>query len=869
MNVSQFLCIDQVQKLRRGISCFAIFIAACLQPAVTQTAEPTNVRAILTSHCVDCHNAAESKGNLNLDDLAIDLQSTDGLNRWISIHDRVAAGEMPPKESNTLPEADRQRLIEELSGKIQKAVTEQYSAEGRATRRRLNRYEYENTLRDLFDAPWLQIRQSLPEDGEAYRFNKVGDALDVSHVQIARYMAVADEAMQQVIDAHAAFEKRQVNRRYYARDSRAFYRRIQYTVFNRSPERATFPIVGFEADLPALEENAAHTVGEKDPQRREREAMGVVASTYEPLEIKFDEFKAPISGAYRLRFSAYSFWARPESEQKWWRPSRSELEKGRTREPVSVYAEMPPRLLRKIGNFEVTPEPNEYVLEVNLLAGETIRPDAVRLFRSRPPGPWRNPLAVKDGQPGVAFRWLEVEGPIHPSTGGALRPLIELSTDAANSHDQAISIARREIRTFLERTYRRPVIGQDVDRFIPIVERALANKSSLRDSIQAAFCGVLCSPEFITLNEEAGTLNDYALASRLSYFLWNSEPDRELRKLASEKKLHESDMLDAQAGRLLESDRSQRFVDAFLDYWLDLRKADATSPDADLYPDYYLDDYLVESSVDETRSFFKLLIDQDLPARNLVDSDFVVINERLALHYELPGVEGVQLRKVALPEGHVRGGLLTQASILKITANGTTTSPVTRGVWMTERILGKPVPPPPAAVPAVEPDTRGATTIRQQLDKHRTLDSCNACHARIDPPGFALESFDVLGGFRSNYRVHRSEPIPDKEKLTGNRFGKNGQPFTFDDGPVVDASGSLSNQGSFHDIKELQSLLLKDERQIARNLVQQLVVYATGAPVRFTDRSEVERILDTAKERNYGVKSLILALVQSRLFREK
>ncbi len=229
----------------------------------------------------------------------------------------------------------------------------------------------------------------------------------------------------------------------------------------------------------------------------------------------------------------------------------------------------------------------------------------------------------------------------------------------------------------------------------------------------------------------------------------------------------------------------------------------------------------------------------------------------------------MNLRRVELPSGHVRGGLLTQASVLKITANGTTTSPVLRGVWVTERILGKPVPPPPTAVPAVEPDTRGATTIREQLAKHRTEASCNACHAQIDPPGFALECFDILGGYRANYRVNNPEPIPDKKRMFASGYGKNGQPFNFSAGPEVDASGQLSSGDKFDGVRELKQLILSDERQVARNLARQLIIYATGAPIHFGDRPELEEILDESQASQNGVRDLIHAIIQSQLFRTK
>ncbi|HXJ40724.1 MAG TPA: DUF1592 domain-containing protein, partial [Bryobacteraceae bacterium] len=367
---------------------------------------------------------------------------------------------------------------------------------------------------------------------------------------------------------------------------------------------------------------------------------------------------------------------------------------------------------------------------------------------------------------------------------------------------------------------------------------------------------------FVTLEEKPGRLDSYALASRLSYFLWNSEPDSTLRQLADSKQLQSAAVLRAQTKRLLGDPRSQRFVQAFLDYWLDLRKLNNTSPDESLYPDYYLDDWLVESSGDETRAFFTELLKKNLPARNVVSSDFAMLNERLAAHYGIPGVTGTALRPVSLPADSPRGGLLTQASILKVTANGTTTSPVLRGVWISERILGHPVPPPPSGVPPVEPDTRGATTIREQLDKHRNQAFCRSCHAKIDPAGFALESFDIAGGWRDHYRA-----LGDGPKAPG--IGKAGHDYAFGYARPVDPSGTLPDGRSFADVRELKRLLLSDERQLARNLASQLITYSTGAPVRFGDRPRLEQILDQSKASQYGVSSLIDAIVQSDLFRSK
>ncbi len=213
--------------------------------------------------------------------------------------------------------------------------------------------------------------------------------------------------------------------------------------------------------------------------------------------------------------------------------------------------------------------------------------------------------------------------------------------------------------------------------------------------------------------------------------------------------------LHAQVDRLLKDPKAAAFNESFTGQWLDLRKITATTPDDRLYPEW---DELIEwSCVQETRRFFDEVLNDDLSVTNFVRSDFAILNERLATHYGIPGVKGIEFRKVKLPADSVRGGVLAQASVLKVTANGTTSSPVLRGVWVMERILGLPVPPPPPGVPAVEPDIRGATTIREQLAKHRNSESCAGCHAKIDPPGFALESFDVIGGWRERYRAAERE----------------------------------------------------------------------------------------------------------------
>lgn len=834
------------------------------RPAPATPTLSASAQQFLRQSCVGCHSKSNASGGL---DLTKPFRPTDtqNFNAWVKVYDRVSAGEMPPKAAVQPTAAARKGFLAALQQPLVAVDTARVRKEGRSTWRRMNRYEYENTVRDLLDAPWLQIKDMLPEDGLTARFNKVGDALDVSHVQMSRYLNAAEYALREALAQPQRPET--TTRRYYIRDQRSFGPRP-----GQAPERATFQILDNAADLPAYERRRGSAPANTDPAKRELEAVGVVAGAYEPLTPRFDQFRAPVAGRYKLRLRAHSFWAHPENPNRWWKPDLRQISAGRTQEPVSLYASLPQGVtqqLRKLGTLDFAPQSRVGELDVVLLQGESIQPDPARLFRSRPPN-WRNPLATPEGQPGVAYQWLEVEGPLvdsWPTKGQRLLagdlPLKEGTGGQVEivPKDPATD-GERLVRAFMQHALRRPVPVAETLPFVKLFHSAQEAGASFTESLLTAYTGVLCSPDFVTLEERPGPLEDHALAARLSYFLWNTGPDATLRGLADRGALRDPKQLAAQTDRMLADPRAQQFVNAFLDYWLDLRKTGDTSPDELLYSDYYLDDYLTESSVEETRAFFAELIRGNLPARNLVQSDFVTINDRLATLYGLPGVEGSAIRKVSLPKDSVRGGLLTQASVLKVTSNGTTTSPVVRGAWITERILGQPVPPPPPSVPAVEPDIRGATTIREQLAKHRNDPTCNSCHVKIDPPGFALESFDVFGGFRERYRA-----LGEGEKVPG--FGKNGQPFAFHAALPIDSSGELPNGRKFTDVRELKRLLTQDERQIARNLVRQLVTYSTGAPVRFGDRPKVEQILDRAAPGGYGVKSLIHGIVASELFRNK
>jgi hypothetical protein len=846
-------------------------LALALSTFSATAAARAEIDHFVSKYCADCHDADTKKGNLDLTALKFDLNDPNAFNTWVNIDDRVAKGEMPPAKKARPANSDLKSFTNFVTTDLLQTDRDHVAKEGRATKRRLNRYEYEETLRDLLSLPQLDVKNFLPEDRESHLFNKIGDALDVSHVQMSRYLTAAEFALRQAMTPQIDKPEVKTNR-VYTMEDRAFFGKI-----NLGPNvRSGWPLCGLEllTNLIAKPEMPFT----KDPERRAKEAMAVVVSTYEPTEIRFSNFRAPVSGFYKLTFAGYSI----NMAQNYKSVSRA-----KRHEPVTIYAEVPPQNLRKLGSFDVFADSTTNVITAWLNRGETIRPDSARLHRSRPPN-HKNPDETPEGIPGVAYQWMEAVGPLYeqwPPAGHQLlfanlkleehelppsenenqrrrfrAPLKRLKVEAQSETPEAD--AEKLLRNFIAHAYRRPAEEADIQRFVGLVKRSLTKGYSFTDSMIAGYTAVLSSPGFLYFDEKPGRLDDFALAERLSYFLWNSAPDSELRSLAQKGELHKPKVLRAQTERLLDDPNSRQFVNAFLDYWLELRTITGSAPDEELYPDYQLDDYLAESMIDETQLTFADLLKRDLRIENLVKSDYVIINERMAAHYKIPDVNGVEFRRVTLPKDSLRGGFLTQASVLKVTANGTTTSPVKRGVWIMTRIMGEPPPPQPASVTAIDPDIRGATTIREQLAKHRNQEACVSCHRYIDPSGFALESFDVMGGYREYYRS-----VGEGPKIYG--IGHNGNYFHFSKGQPVDPTGELWDGRKFADVRQLKECLATDPEQLARNLTQQLITYATGAPIRFSDRPAIAKILADSRKNNYGPRTIIHNIIQSDLFLNK
>jgi hypothetical protein len=683
-----------------------------------------------------------------------------------------------------------------------------------AVLRRLNRAEYENTIRELLGVQ-VELKDLLPPDSSAGGFDNVGDALHTSSFLIERYLEAADKALDVAI-ANGP-QPPVIKKRFSCRDERQV------------------------------------KVATESVYRHLEEAL-VLFSSSPWNAVTLGQFYPPDRGRYRFRISAHGL----QSPAK----------------PVTFRVEAGPMLMgtknHLIGYFDAPPDRPAVVEFVDHLeARSTIRLLPYGLANAQTV----NRIgAEKYEGAGLVVQWIEVEGPLHEAWPPESHRRIfgELPQGPSGLRDfrnrvevlsqDPLADADRILRRFTRRAYRRSVTDADVQPLVALVQKKLGEGHSFEQAVRVGLKAALVSPEFLFLRERPGRdgkLDDFALASRLSYFLWSSMPDEELLGLAEQSKLGQPEVLRRQVERLLTDARSKAFTENFVGQWLGLRDIDFTEPDHRLYPEF--DDMLRAAMMEETHQFFNELLTHDLSVTHFVSSDFSLLNERLAKHYGIPGVEGHRFRKVALPPESHRGGVMTMAAVLKVTANGTNTSPVVRGAWVLDRILGAPPAPPPPGVPAVEPDIRGAVTIREQLAKHRQIPSCASCHNSIDPPGFALESFDVIGGWRESYRsVGRGEPVT----IDGRRM-----PYAR--GPKVDPSDVLLDGRRFRNIDDLKALLLADKEQVVHALTAKLLTYAAGRVASRADQPGIAAIAGKARARSYGLRTLVHQIVQSKEFRSK
>jgi hypothetical protein len=672
--------------------------------------------------------------------------------------------------------------------------------------RRMTQREYAYALRDLLqideDAAIL-ISESLPPEADAGGFDTMAESQGISALHIRSYLEAANRALDTALVLGTRPE--------------SLERKIDYsqglmTYFALS-ETFGLGVVKMLDDA-AVQFDGAVCTYTMDSERN-----------YVPI-LQEGRYKVTLDG-YRHQADSLVVMT---------------LFKGKTQGIVASLDEL-------IGSWDLIDDETRVVsTEVFLQPGDLVAPCVAEADVPADDPFYRyfeaNMLAKNYTGEGVAFRSMVIEGPLTDQWPSAsvrgLLPGIELDDTGALLLSKTPEEHLLEIvADFAPRAFGHPVSERSIAKLTQLGLTALDEGQPFVEAVRTPILAILTAPNFLYQIDQRAIPEDYDFAKRLAAFLWRSPPDRELLDLASQGLLQDSYHLGVQVDRMLDDPKSTRFVEDFSGQAWRLDEFRATSPSQTLFPSYNAQ--LGQSMEAETNLFLAALIADDLGADQLIDSDFTFVNRPLAQLYGIPEVSGQEMRRIALPPDSPRGGLITQASILKITANGTSTSPIPRGNFILEHLLGAPMPPPPAGVPGLEPDTRGSSTIREQLDLHRTNPTCNACHRSIDPPGFALESFDAVGAFRNEYRNRR----------------------------LVDPSGTTPTGRSFAGIHEYKQILLEENLdQVARHLFQQMLIFATGAETESHDRDEIDVMLDRLGTDGYGIRSMIHEIVASSLFQK-
>lgn len=813
-------------------------LTGCLVPvllslsvlAAVHSAE-VDVAPLIESACIHCHDADTETG-LNFETLSHDLSDPVAFRTWESVFDRVADGQMPPEsEDRPDPEALASALNMLERGLRSESAARQ-EVEGRVKARRLTKLEFGYTLQDLLLIEG-DVTSGIPDEAESGSFDNVGASQRLSAIHMESYLDAADRALALAI-------------------------RTERNPFRRSENNYNWLQEWHDKPL---------NLGGSITRKRDSGSGIVLFRDADYLTVfkfaSFNPYSGPsVAGTYRLT---------------------AEVAAIQTDEVLTakIIAKSPSGGARLLKAVDLLPGETQVVdveayLEPGVLPYLTFVDPAEKIGGVFSAGGAQNYKG-----PGLAIHSQAVEGPLAdswpPASTRRLLHGVELDerswilqiangvVGGGGSNDgfrvRLTKDAQQHlsdiVRRFAALAFRRPVVEEEIEAFSRLACAAIEEERPFIEAVKIPLRSMLASPQFLLFGGEPGKLDDFALANRLAYFLWKSMPDEQLFTLAAEGKLSDPVVLAGQVDRMLADSKANRFVVDFLGQWLRLNKVNVTTPDDGLYPEF--DEVLSQSIPQETQAFFTELIQKNESLSKLIDCDYTMLNRRLAEHYGIESVQGQAFQRVELPDDSPRGGILTQAAILKTTANGTNTSPVMRGNFVLTNVLGTPPSPPPPNVGSIEPDTRGRTTIREILAAHREIESCNQCHREIDPPGFALESFDPVGGYRTAYRVSGGEytvggiatKLPPKP------------------GRAVDASGVTSEGVSFSGIQEFKKLLMKRKPQVARNFISKLAVYATGAEIQFADRDEIEAILARASENDYPVRDILHEVVASKMFRHK
>ena len=768
-----------------------------------------SVLPFFKTYCLRCHDAQKQEGKFRLDTLPREFVDQANAQRWGEVVFRMNSGEMPPKNEPQPKPQELGHVVDWLSTRINEGAAARMAKRGPVLHYRLSREEYANTVYDLLGVYYdVHLPGAFNEDPRWHGFERIGSMLSLSPSHVDRYFKAAEIVLDRAFPAQPSQPTKG------RRDASE----------GREKWLADRGLTG-QARWPMWPHNRRHLINTTVPGtyriRLQLSGLQPPGGRIPHLSLWHQQLKRSVFDQDVLA---------PEDK-----PTIIEFETDLSPGGLEVVNEVP-RTFVDVGNHTL-----------NVLNG------GGSVFTSTRDMSFLNPTGYKlfDDQsqaiyPMLLLDWIEWEGPLTSDSD------LKKREGLVPAKDGDLAEARDCLQRLALRAWRRPPTDVELDRYIKVVEGELAAGENFRSAYRAAMVGLLTSKNFYYLEEGSVSprrdkINDWELASRLSYFLWGSMPDDELFAAAQSSRLHKPDVLRGQLARVLGDVKGQRFTESFPKQWLQLHKVGMFPPDAQLYPDY--DMWLEKSMVLETTRFFGEVFAKNLSLREFLASDWTMVNPRLALHYKLPPVPESGMQRVALrPDDH-RGGLLTQASVLMLTSDGTRHRPVHRGVLVSEAIFGRTPPPPPPNVEPLEPtpSNKPKATIRMQLEAHATHAICASCHQKIDPLGFAFDSFDAVGQWRTE------EVVPAGQ-------GAN---------PPVNATGKLPDGRTFHGADEFKQLLVQDLDRFAEAFVEQLATFALRRVMTIDDAAQIKSIAQASKTEDYRLRTVIENFVMSDLFQKR
>ncbi len=821
-----------------------LLIAAAFPAAQAPAAEPEQglAKQFLSKYCLECHDVKTQKGDREFETFALPLKSEADLLTAKDVIDQIVLKEMPPKKAPQPSDAERLAVLQVLrEGSV--AARGKITSSGASTvMRRLSLREYENTLAALFGRriDTLGLTADFPKEKTSHHMDTIGQTLVTSGFLVDQYFQAANRLVEtrlgkppmEPVQWSFNGNFRQYEELEGSHKSAFNFRYLNlYEQPNTDTRQGGYGhIEDFKKGVPAsgiyeleVEAQAMHRDTHYDPaifgiDLSEPFLLGVVPGDVTKGHIHYPQSIEPLLASSTV----------PDDQ-----PTRLKFH-------IWLEAGQTPRFIFPNGPFESRAS----VITINKrykddFQGRTEKSDVSRAL-----------LLTEGRLPHIRISEVKIRGPI-PEAGGRAE---EVAVFGGTGFEATRAL--EQLYAFAEKAYRRPLTDADRQPVQSFYKRRLAAKATPRQAALDALKLILCSPSFLYLSEitdePARALSPQDLASRLSYALWAAPPDATLLAAAKAGTLARPDELRSHAVRMLSDGRSDGFVNGFLDGWLNLRDLGSMPPPRETNRAYYAED-LPSSMKTEVRTFFRDLLARDGSAALLLDADYTFVDKKLAKLYELPEKASLKLadgfQKVSLAGNPRRGGLLGMAGVLAVSANGVETSPVTRGVWVSENILGVPPPKPPDVVPAIEPDVSGATTIRERLAKHRADATCAECHRKIDPLGFSLESFDPIGRWRDHY------PKP-----------KNGKPPA----PAVDASGEFPSGQTYKDFAGFKKIVSETRADLfTRHLIRQFLSYAAGRHMEPADDLLIEELHEKLKAQGMGIKTLVLECLLSEIFRNR